>query len=189
MHDKKLNTLIKERDEECLSLLAEKYEKLLYHIAYGILGRREQDIEECINDTYLKFWKNIESYDLEKASVKTYLKIILRNTAINRLRDISRKEDNLSHEDLSDIALSYADDSQNVERKVINTEKVDLLNSIIEDMPKKDREISIRRFFYLQSSKDISKAILMTVSAVDSRISRIKSKIKNTFEENGYGYE
>ncbi len=189
MHDKKLITLIEQRDEECLTLIAEKYEKLLYHIAYGILGGREQDIEECINDTYLKFWNNIESYDLGKASVKTYLKVILRNTAINRLRDISRKENNLSHEDLTDIAASYADESQNIERKFINQEKVTLLNGIIEDMSKKDREISIRRFFYLQSSKEISKAMLMTVSAVDSRISRIKSRIKNTFEENGYGYE
>ena len=186
MHDKKLITLIKERNEDCLSLLTEKYEKLLYHIAYGILGGREQDIEECINDTYLKFWNSIESYDLEKASVKTYLKVILRNTAINRLRDIGRKEDNLSNVDLSDIAISYADESQNLERKIINSEKITLLNSTIHNMSNKDREISIRRFSYLQSSKEISKAMLMTVSAVDSRISRIKSKIKNTFEENGY---
>ena len=92
MHDKKLITLIEEKNEECISLMADKYEKLLYHIAYGILGGRAEDIEEWSNDTYLKFWNNIGKYDLEKASVKTYLKVILRNTAINRLRDIGRKD-------------------------------------------------------------------------------------------------
>lgn len=186
MHDKKLITLIEEKNEECISLIADKYEKLLYHIAYGILGGRAEDIEECINDTYLKFWNNIDKYDLEKASVKTYLKVILRNTAINRLRDIGRKEENMSYEDLTDIAATYADESQNVENKLINREKVILLNEIIGEMPKKDKEISIRRFFYLQSSKEIARAMMMTVSAVDCKVSRIKSKIKIKFEENGY---
>jgi RNA polymerase sigma-70 factor (ECF subfamily) len=48
---------------------------------------------------------------------------------------------------------------------------------------KKDHELVIRRYFYLQSSKDIAIAMKMTVTAVDSRLSRLRNKMKQDFEK------
>ena len=83
MRDKKIVKLIENRDEEGLRTLTEKYEKLLVYIATGILGNNNEDIEECVNDTYMKVWKHIDAFDFERASFKTYLSVIVRNTAIN----------------------------------------------------------------------------------------------------------
>ena len=85
MRDRKIIKLIEKRDEKGLEALSEKYEKLLTYIATGILGSNVEDIEECVNDTYLKIWNHIHEFDLEKASFKTYLSVIVRNTSINRL--------------------------------------------------------------------------------------------------------
>lgn len=183
MRDEAIIDLIYERNEEGLLKLADKYEKLLIHIAAGILGNRSRDIEECVNDTYLKLWKHIEHYDMEKASLKTYLKVIVRNTAINKLRDLSKREDREHFEDISDIAQYYIDQSQSVERQVFSKEEMKLLNQIIGNLNKKDHELVIRKYFYLQSSKDIALAMNMTVTAVDSRLSRVRSKMKQEFEK------
>jgi RNA polymerase sigma-70 factor (ECF subfamily) len=68
LKDEAIIDLIYKRNELGLSKLTDKYEKLLIHIAKSILGNRSRDIEECVNDTYLKIWNNIDRYDMEKAS-------------------------------------------------------------------------------------------------------------------------
>lgn len=183
MKDEAIIDLIYEKNELGLSKLADKYEKLLIQIAAGILGNRSRDIEECINDTYLKLWNHIEQYDMEKASLKTYLKVIARNTAINKLRDLSKREQLELPEDISDIAKYYIDKRQNVEGQVFDKENMIQLNMIIGHLNEKDQELVIRRYFYLQSSKDIATATKMTITAIDSRLSRLRNKMKQEFEK------
>lgn len=182
MKDEAIVSLIFEKNELGISKLADKYERLLIHIAAGILGKRSRDIEECVNDTYLKLWNHIERYDMDKASLKTYLKVIIRNTAINKLRDLSKREERELPDDISDIAKSYIDHSQNVEGKISSKENIEQLNKIIGRLNERDRELVIRRYFYLQSSKDIAAAMNMTVTAIDSRLSRLRNKMKQEFE-------
>jgi len=183
LKDEAIIDLIYEKNEIGLLKLADKYEKLLVHIAATILGSRSRDIEECVNDTYLKVWKHIERYDMEKASLKTYLKVIVRNTAINKLRDLSKREEKEHPEDISDIAKYYIDQNQSVERQVFRKESLQLLNQVIGNLNKKDHELVIRKYFYLQSSKDIAAAMKMTVTAVDSRLSRLRNKMKLEFDK------
>ncbi|NMB44173.1 MAG: sigma-70 family RNA polymerase sigma factor [Clostridiales bacterium] len=183
MQDQKIVNLIKEGNELGFVKLADKYEKLLFYIAKGILGSRTEDIEECVNDTYMKLWNNIDKYDINKASLKTYLKIIVRNTAINRLRDLSRHENNQLSDDISEIAKYYADNSQDIEDRIFAKESIETLNELIKSLKPKDKEIIIRKYFYLQSSKQIAKAMKMTVTAVDSKASRRRKKLKKEFDK------
>lgn len=183
MTDEEILTLILNNEEKGLSFLAEKYEKLLIYIAAGILGNRIRDVEECVNDTYLKFWKNAGTYDMKKASMAAYLKVIVRNTAINRLRDIRRHEEKAHREDFTDIAATYADIGQNIENKIENKEKAEYLSKVIASLQDKDRELVLRKYFYVQSSKIIAEAMNMTVTAVDSRLSRLRTKMKTQFDK------
>jgi RNA polymerase sigma-70 factor (ECF subfamily) len=183
LKDEAIVSLIYEKNELGLSKLADKYERLLMHIAAGILGSRSRDIEECVNDTYLKLWKHIERYDMEKASLKTYLKVIVRNTAINKLRDLSKREERELPDDISDIAKYYVDHSQSVEGQIFSKENMKQLNKVISHLNERDKELVIRKYFYLQSSKDIAVATKMTVTAIDSRLSRLRNKMKQEFEK------
>jgi len=183
LKDEAIISLIYQKNEFGLSKLAEKYEKLLIHISASILGSRSRDIEECVNDTYLKLWNHIEQYDMEKASLKTYLKVIIRNTTINKLRDLSRIEKSELSEDISDIAKHYIDQGQNVEEKVFSKENMRQLNKVIGQLSEIDQELIIRKYFYLQSSKNIATAMKMTVTAIDSRLSRLRNKMKQEFEK------
>lgn len=182
MTDEEILSLVLKKNELGLSMMAEKYEKLLVYIATGILGNRTRDIEECVNDAYLKFWKNAETYDYKKASLPTYLKVIVRNTAINRLRDTKRHEDKTHAEDVSEFASAISDTSQNIETIMERRENIKCLNKIIANLSKKDQELMIRKYFYVQSSKVIAQAMTMSVTAVDSRLSRLRTKVKKEFD-------
>ena len=183
MKDQKIINLILNGDELGFIKLTKKYEKLLFYIAKSILGNRIEDVEECVNDTYLKLWNNIDKYDCDRASLKTYLKIIVRNTAINKLRDLSKHENNQISDDLTEVAKYYADTSQNVEKSVFDKEDIKRLNILIKNLKSVDQEIIIRKYFYLQSSKQIAKAMNMTVTAVDTRSSRTRKILQEEFSK------
>lgn len=183
MTDEAIIELLRNQREEGIRELAEKYEKLLVHIVLGILGGRPQDIEECINDTYLKLWSSIGGFDSGKASLKTYLKVIARNTALNRLRDLSRKEEKELADDLSEIAADYVDHSRNVEAQVLKKEDFSRLGEIIRELDETDRELVMRKYFYLQATKTIAGAMDMSAAAVDTRLSRLRVRMKQEFEK------
>ena len=190
LRDNKIVKLIKNQEEEGLKALSEKYEKLLVYIATGILGNNWEDIEECVNDTYLKVWKHIEDFDFQKASFKTYLSVIVRNTSINRLRKISKIEGMAQKEELSDLAAEYVDQKQNVELSMEHKENMEVLNRIIGGLKKKERELVLRRYYYFQSSKEIAFHMGMSVNAVDRKLSRIRKQMKKEYGQvNSIGKE
>lgn len=184
MSEEEIVERIRNQDETGLSLLAERYEKLLVYIISGILGNRIGDIEECVNDTYLKFWRHAAEFDLGRASLVTYLKVIARNTALNRLRDTKRHEENRYAEDISEFADTCADSRQNVEELTLRKEHTAALNRVIRELPEKEREMMLRRYYYLQSTKTIAKAMGMTVNAVDTKLSRLRVRMRSEFGMN-----
>lgn len=182
MKDEKIIRMLKKKDEKGLLAISEKYEKLLTYIASSILGDRTLDVEECVNDTYFKIWNNIERYDFKKASFKTYLKIIVRNTALNRIRDLNRTEQVMLREDMDEVLRDYIDYYQNPEKKFMDKEGIKLLETIITELNPVDRELIIRKYLYFQGSAEISQIMDMSITAIDSRLSRLRKKIRLEFE-------
>ena len=61
-------------------------------------------------------------------------------------------------------------------------ENMNAQNMIIANMKKKDREIVLRRYYYLQSSKEIAFHMKMSVNAVDSKLSRLRRQMKQEYD-------
>lgn len=181
--DEEIVELLMARDQKCIELIVQRYEKLIRYIAVTILHNRESSVEECINDVYLKVWTHGAEYDYQKASFKTYLKAITRNTALNHLRKMKRLEELEGMDEADTLQSEYIDYSQNLEQKVIYQEEVQALNCILRALRKKDKELVLRRFYYLQSTKQIAEAMGMTENAVDSKLSRLRKKIRKHYEK------
>lgn len=180
--DQDIVGLLRARDQKSIELTSQRYEPLIRYIAVTILGNREQSVEECINDVYLKIWTHGAEYDYEKGLFKTYLKAITRNTALNYLRKLRRLEELEGMDESDTIQSGYIDYSQNVEQQMIFREEVQVLNRILGEMKKKDKELVLRRFYYLQSTRQIAVAMGMSENAVDSKLSRLRKKIKKRYE-------
>ena len=174
--------LLVARDQRGVELIMERYEKLIRYIATTILPEWETSVEECVNDVYMKLWLHGAEYDYEKASFKTYMSAITRNTALNYRKKIGRIEAVEHKEDADTLLEEYIDYSQNPEQAVITQEDVQALNHILSTLKKKDREMILRRFYYLQSTKQIAEAMSISENAVDSRLSRLRKKIKKSYE-------
>ena len=90
------------RQSDMLAIVVRRYIKLLYHFAYAMVGNAH-DAEDVVQETYVKAWKHITSYDAEK-SFKAWLLRIAKNTAIDHLRAVHVQTFSL---DEADGALAY----------------------------------------------------------------------------------
>lgn len=175
--------LLKKKDQKAIVLLEERYEKLIRYIAGTILMDRDDAIDECLNDVYMKIWLHGAGYDYKKASFKTYIKVITRNTALNALRKVKVQEEYEDSDQYETIQDEYVDYHMGPEDKAVQKEEVQILEEILKGMKNKDRELVLRRFYYLQSSKQIALAMKMTENAVDSKLSRLRKKIRIQYEK------
>lgn len=81
MEPDKILSLLRARDETALAALNADYGRLCHMIARNILGS-DEDAEECVNDTWLRYGKSIPPAEPE--SLRSYAGMITRRVAINR---------------------------------------------------------------------------------------------------------
>lgn len=75
-------------DAAALSLLYDRFSGMLMGLAHRILGDAS-DAEEILQEAFLQVWNQAGRYDPSRSSVSTWLVLITRSRAIDRLR--SRK--------------------------------------------------------------------------------------------------
>lgn len=78
-------SLIKNKDEAGLSYLYDNYAPALLGLIVRIL-QSEKAGEEVLQQTFLKIWEKIDSYDATKGTLFTWMYQIARNTAIDQKR-------------------------------------------------------------------------------------------------------
>ena len=81
MEDSKIISLFFERSEQAIEALNQKYGAAVKKTAANILDDR-LDVEECVNDTYLRVWNNIPPHTPDPLA--GYVCKIARNLAVNR---------------------------------------------------------------------------------------------------------
>ena len=75
-------------DADALSKLYDRYSGMLLGLAHRVLGDAS-DAEEILQEAFLQAWNQAARYDPGRSSVSTWLVLITRSRAIDRLR--SRK--------------------------------------------------------------------------------------------------
>ena len=72
-------------DRQAFASLYERTSAKMYGICLRLLGN-EPDAQEVLQETYIRVWQKAERFDSTKASAITWLAVLARNKAIDRLR-------------------------------------------------------------------------------------------------------
>ncbi len=115
MTQEELLAQIYKKDNKAFTLLYDSYAKNLYGIIYNLLKDREE-AEDVLQETFVKIWKNLDSYNESKGRFFTWLLNIARNSAIDRLRskNFNNNQKNLS----SDNFVHILDDNTRTMNKI-----------------------------------------------------------------------
>ena len=184
MDDAKIVQLYFDRNEQAIPATADKYGNYCKSIANNILGNH-QDAEECVNDTYLSTWNSIPP--TIPTILSAFLGKITRNLAFNKYKHnhVMKRGSGEIAVVLDELAecVSGLDD---VEQEIDRRELVATINSFLETLPPKKRNIFICRYWYSDSISSIARRYEMTESNVSVTLNRLRSKLKEYLSERGY---
>lgn len=153
----------------------QKYSRLLWKVAASVLSRASaQDIEECVADVFIYLWQNPEKYDADRTKLSTWLSIVARTKAVDRYRQLSRKRE-IPMEKIVFENLKY--------KEVVSDEKKESLQSCINTLDGKERELVIRRYYYEQKPAEIAIALDMPKKQVENKLYYVRQKLKKMMEK------
>lgn len=176
MTDENIIELFLERSEDAITQTSKKYSNFCYSISYNIL-QNKQDAEECVNDTFLRAWKTIPPTMPSNLSV--FLGKITRNISLDRYK---KKNANKRGGGLIEIALLELEEcipyAMSVEQAIDETILSKVIDSFLEKLPKQERMIFIRKYWHLNTIKEIANDYALSQSKVKSILLRTRNKLK-----------
>lgn len=182
MEDKAIIDLFFERNEEALKVTGEKYGAYLKKIVSAILNSNE-DIDECLNDTYLAVWNRIPPE--RPAMLRAFITKIARYTALNKYDYISAGKRNSTF----DVILSELEDclsaGDTVEKEIESGVLRETLNSFLYSLKKEKRIIFLRRYWFGDSIAVIAKNFRISESKVKSMLFRLREQLRRYLEKEG----
>ena len=184
MEDQRIIELFNRRDETAIFALSEKYGAYCFAVANNILSN-EQDSEECVNDTYVKVWNAIPP--AAPTFLRSFVARITRNIALDRYRASTREkrggyEVEIALDELSDVVSDEGNVASELERRAM----ILSINTYLCQLPKRERNIFIRRYFYVESVKTIALRYGMKENHISKILSRTRQKLKEYLRSEGH---
>ena len=155
--DGSLLARIRQKDEEALSALYDRYVGLVFSEAKRIL-RNTGAAEEILQDLYYQIWRTAEHFDVGKGSLAGWLLLSARNRAISRLRRNNGKNEEL---DEKGVALGV-----DVETHAAQNLLMDKVRKVMASLPGNQRDALECAYFEGMSHVEIAKKTGQPVEAV-----------------------
>ena len=163
---------LKKHNEKALEYVISKYGGLLKSVISKRLYLYPEDVEECLYDTFMKIWQNIDCYDENKTSFKSWATAIAAYRAIDRLRVI-RKADIITgiDDEVFENCMAISED------EVFN----EAYGEFLECLDENDRELFTKLFIEGLSVSEVSQNTGTEKSVIYNRVSRGRKKIKKSY--------
>ena len=158
MKDRELTRLLQTHPEEGLEAAMLAYAPLVKAVLNRILPQNPCDREECMADVFVSLWRNAAKLECTATPLRPWLIVTARNKGIDRYNALRRRE-----------ALSLDDG----------------LAETLGELAEFDRAIFLRKYYLLQSGREIAAALDMSVESVNTRLSRGRDRLRRQLTEKG----
>ena len=182
MDDTQIIELFRQRDQRAIEETEKAYGSLCRELARRIL-RDPQDAEECVNDSYLRLWQQVPQE--QPNSLKSFLTCIVRNLALDRLRrkDAVKRGGSTVVLCLEELGQVIGRDS--VESHVMARELGRAVDRFLRTQSPEQRSIFMRRYYYLESQKEIAQRFGITTAQVYVVLSRVRKRLRIYLKQEG----
>lgn len=161
---KALESKNKNKIERTFEKIYDNYSRLLFYISFKITNNEEES-KDIVNDTFLKFFKNLNNIELKKVNIKYYLIQIAKNSSLDYLK--KSKEENLDDE---------------LESKSNDYLKTELLIDLEKILTSEELDILIKYIVFDYRLVDLSKEYNMNINTISTLYRRMIIKIKDFYK-------
>lgn len=171
-------TQMRRKDEKSLEYIIDIYSSLVNGIVRRVLGplKNEGIIEECISDVFLSVWNNIDKFRGDNDNFKSWIGGISKYKAIDYYRKYSTEKGN------TEIIDNSISNGENLEENIIKGIETRNVMRLINELKEPDKSIFVMKFLFGYSGQKISDALGLTVSNINTRVSRERKRLKEQFE-------
>ena len=167
--------MIHEDRKAAVSLIYDAYAKALYGVLLKMMDR-PTDAQDVLQETFIKIYRRIESYDPEKARLFTWLMRVARNTAIDQMRKKKGPGGGI-REDITDYQWA---------ERPGKMDTLDLKDHVASLGPKYQ---SVVELFYFKgfTHKEASEALMLPLGTIKSRLRKALSELRKIYKPEALG--
>lgn len=166
-------------DRSSFEELFKNYFSSLCQYAFSILGDMEAS-RDIVQNSFLNLWKNREGIDISK-SVKSYLYTSVRNLSINHIRNHKKFVNKTLDVDIFDMHMVVSHNHPFGD--VISNELSDRINSVLDKLPEKSREIFQLNRYQGMKYKDISEKLEISIKTVEAHMSKVLKLLREELKD------
>lgn len=172
MNNDRINQLLLDLKDGRMESFDEFYEltkRGVFSVSYQIL-KNQEEAENVLQDTYLKFLKNLSSMKTDK-SVLAYLMQTAKNLSLNTLKQYKRKVNSFDMESVPQEEKKEDDTVLEVMRKTLKP---------------KEYQIVLMHCLYDMTHKEIAEALHRPLGSITWAYNNAIKKVKEALKEYGY---
>jgi RNA polymerase sigma-70 factor (ECF subfamily) len=170
----KLLHLLKSDAAKGMELIMRQYSGYVYTICAGHLRNccPPEEIEACAAEVFAEVFQSREKIDPERGSLKAFICTLAKKRAIDTYNQKLKTQNQV---DIDGLELPGPANTEDTAEKA---ETAAVLIACIKGLGKPDSEIFIRKFYFLQTTKEIASAMGLKENTVDKRVSRGYARLR-----------
>jgi RNA polymerase sigma-70 factor (ECF subfamily) len=182
LEDNEIIELFWQRSQQAIAETDGKYGGRLQSLSMNILHDRE-DAEECVNDTYHATWNTLPPQ--RPNYFFAYLAKLARNFSFGKYDYYHAQKRNVTVVELSDEIENCIPSPNDLEQKMDSREIGRIISEFLYTQSPEMRMVFVRRYWYMESIKDISLAFHSSESKVKSILFRMRNRLREHLEKEG----
>ncbi len=181
LDDNTLIRLIAHAKPEALSILYDRYCRLVFSVALNVVSDRIS-AEEITQDVFLRVWENAKTYKEAQAKVSTWLTKIARNRAIDVLRSYKARPEQhaVDWADLSPREIRNNNTPQKVAELTLQKERV---RAAVAQLPEDQKHALKLAYFQGYTHREVAQLLGEPLGTVKTRIRLAMLKLRELLQD------
>lgn len=171
-------------DPQAWEQLIAEYRGLVYSICLPFANSRE-DAEDLVQDTFVKIWHNLGSYDPSRGELKSWISTVARNQRVDRFRRDSQQrhtqslDEGWDHSDTLSLSDRLPDLNPSPADSAATRQVIEMVTRAVEQVAPEMREVVKLRFIFEMDNQEIAHRLRIPEGTVKSRTSRGRVQLMN----------
>jgi len=183
LNDETLLRLIAQSQENALSVLYDRYSRLVYSVALNTLSDQGR-AEEVTQDVFIRVWEKAHTYDANMGRVVSWLTTITRHRSIDLYRQY-RSQGETTAVSWQEFEFLDPPDGQNVEWEVDLVQRQQRVQLAVNQLPIEQKQALGMAFFQGMTHPEIAAALQEPLGTVKTRIRLGMHKLRDLLNEEG----
>jgi RNA polymerase sigma-70 factor (ECF subfamily) len=172
--DQRLIRLITEAQEEALAQLYERYNRLVFSLAFAIVSDRAT-AEEITLDVFMRVWQKAGTYRADQAKVSTWLTHITRHHAIDVLRRRAVRSDQYAVQ--WDEVISSESPQQDPQESAELSLRRERVHAALAQLPPDQKQAILLAYFGGLTQSQIAETLKQPLGTVKTRVRLAMQKL------------